>query len=73
MDDGSLDEWHDSPRCIAPTYKSISIKTLGDARNYDETQYMVPTRFTQYLLYKLQVGFNVRSLTCPEPYDATPT
>ena len=33
MDDGSLDEWHDSPRCIAPTYKSISIKTLGDARN----------------------------------------
>ena len=33
VDDGSLDEWYDSPRCIASAYKAISIKTLGDARN----------------------------------------
>ena len=33
MDDGSLDEWYDSPHYIASAYKAISIKTLGDARN----------------------------------------
>ena len=33
VDDGSLDEWYDSPRCIASAYKAISIKTLGDAMN----------------------------------------
>ena len=34
MDDGSVDEWYDSPHYIASSYKAISIKTLGDARNY---------------------------------------
>ena len=46
IDDGSLDERYDSSRCIASAYEAISIKTLGDAKNEDETQYMVPNRFT---------------------------
>ena len=33
IDDCSLDEWYDSPRCIASAYKDISIKTLGGAKN----------------------------------------
>ena len=44
--DGSLDEWYDSPCCIASAYEAISIKTLGDVKNEDETQYMAPNRFT---------------------------
>ena len=31
--DGSLDEWYDSPHCIASAYKAINIKTLGKAKN----------------------------------------
>ena len=33
MEDGSLDEWYDSPHCNASADKAISIRTLGDARN----------------------------------------
>ena len=50
IDDGSLDEWYDSPRNIASAYEAISIKTVSDAKNEDQTQYMVPSRST--LLYR---------------------
>ena len=44
--DSFLDEWYDSPCCIASACETISIKTLDDVKNEDETQYMVPNRFT---------------------------